>query len=180
MHRVTPCRAVATALNTKLLPPPVGRTHSDLIASPFIPDSISSAPTTICHGWGVRLNVLTHLSTKSAVYWSIGGVLDAIVSLLLDLNVLCDGSAKSVFLVAVHRASKSGGFHTNYYSYLLVRLGVRVMGVSLSHFCCLTNKRLVIFIRVQVKSIFFVPDLHRCTCCYAINVCESRENYCSI
>ena len=46
------------------------------------------------------MNVLIHLVMKSAVYWLIGGVLDVMVILLLDLNVLCDGSSFSVFPVA--------------------------------------------------------------------------------
>ena len=101
-----------TALNTKLLPPSVGQTHRDLIGGgPFIPDSISSAPTSICHWWGLRVNVLIHLVMKSAVYWLIGGVLEVMVILLLDLKLLCDGSSFSVFLVA------GGSLLTEVFSY---------------------------------------------------------------
>ena len=39
------------------------------------------------------LNILIDLGMKSAVYWLIGGVLDVMVILLLDLYALCDGSS---------------------------------------------------------------------------------------
>ena len=48
------------------------------------------------------MNVLIHLVMKSTVYWLIGGVLDVMIILLLDLNVLCDGGSfySTLFLVA--------------------------------------------------------------------------------
>ena len=48
--------------------------------------------------------MLIHLGIKSAIYWLIGGALEVMVSLLLDLNVLCDGSSFSVFPAAESRA----------------------------------------------------------------------------
>ena len=48
--------------------------------------------------------MLIHLGIKSAIYWLIGGGLEVMVSLLLDLYALCDGSSFCSLPVAESRA----------------------------------------------------------------------------
>lgn len=112
MYWVIPWRTQVTALNTKLLPaaPPIGWRHTrDRMGCPFIPDSINSTPTSICHGWGWRLNVLIDLGMKRAVYWLIGGALEDMGIILLESphsNMLCDGCS----FYAIHVQNHFTGF----------------------------------------------------------------------
>ena len=89
MHMATPRSTSATTLNTKLLPPPVGRTHRYLIASASKLDLINSDPTSTCQSWGVRLKVDLQRVMKRDVYRSVLVVLVIMVVSLLDLIALC-------------------------------------------------------------------------------------------
>ena len=128
--------------------------HRDQMGCPFIPDSINSAPTSICHGWGWRLNVLIDLGMKEQyigfleVHWKTW-----VLYCLIQTCCVMDAH----FTLSLWQSlvpSNTGGSIRTTLILPVVRLGFPVIGVGCNSVC---NHQGLLWKIIVLLFLFYYP-----------------------
>jgi hypothetical protein len=103
MQRVMPFNVAAVVVNSRVFPPPVGLTHSNLIVLQLLTAVKIADPTSTCHLYGVLPKIVVAVQWKRADSMVICGWLKVMV---LYLTSCCGVLAEFLFLA-------HGGFRKN-------------------------------------------------------------------